>query len=99
MRDTLKYDEESGTAKQGAETYKSDDFMNAYNLVSHEDKLDTEELLLRTFVAVFLLKLFHFNKFFTEESQEEFLTDQEVFIGEIIIHLINSLPQNVHDVA
>ena len=32
------------------------------NLVSHEDKLTGEEILLRTFIAVFLVRLLQFNK-------------------------------------
>ena len=105
-----KHNDKSGTFGEEEEEYRSDDFVNAFNLVCHEDKMDEEDHLLRTFVTVFLLKLLQFNNYFGTNSiiptrpsdqggDEVLLTDQELFIGKIILHFTNTFPQNVHDIA
>lgn len=98
------HDDRTGALEE-EEEYRSDDFLNAFNLVCHEDKMDDEEHFLRTFVAVFLLKLLQFNGFFGEPREEENLmrdaelSEQELFIGTVILHFTNTFPQNVHDIA
>ena len=82
--------------------YREDDLVNAFNLVCHEDKVTEEEQLLRTFVAVFLLKLLQFNNFFGNYSETETfaeLSDRDLYIGTLILHFTHSFPQNVHDIA
>ena len=64
--------------------------------------MSEEEHLLRTFVAVFLIKLLQFNNYFGNYSEAETfenLTDKELFIGKLLLHFTNSLPQNIHDIA
>jgi len=98
LKDTLKYDESAGTQEK-VSSYRSDDFEIAYNLVSHKDSLDSESYLLRTFIAVFLLKLLKFNKFFPPSIENLESSKEELYIGQIILHFVISLPQNVHDIA
>ena len=101
LRDSLeRHDETAGASTN--DQYQHDDLVNAYNLVSHEDKLTEEEHLLRTLVSVFLLKLLQFNNYFgnyTEEESFNSLSEQEVFIGTLLLHFSNNLPQNIHDIA
>ncbi|XP_023338753.1 SET and MYND domain-containing protein 4 isoform X2 [Eurytemora carolleeae] len=104
LKDELSHDETSGAEIERSSEYKSEDFFNAYNLVCHEDKLDSEEFLLRTFVSTFLLKLLQFNNFFSEQQQQQQqqaveISEKEKFIGTLLLHFINTLPQNVHDIA
>jgi len=100
LRARLNHDETAGAETERSSEYLSDDFINAFNLVSHEDKLESEEYLLRTFVAAFLLKLLRFNKFFPDEqANEDELDEKSIFIGKLLLHFIITLPQNVHDIA
>jgi hypothetical protein len=107
LRERLGSHDDTAVGEEGV--YRSDDFINAFNLVCHEDKMDEEEHLLRTFVAVFLLKLLQFNNFFGEEASREQIngdvheevemSEKELFIGTILLHFTNTFPQNVHDIA
>ena len=112
LRERLeKHNDKSGTFGGDEGEYRSDDFVNAFNLVCHEDKMNEEDHLLRTFVTVFLLKLLQFNNFFGANTtnaipsqrngggEDVLLTDQELFIGTMILHFTNTFPQNVHDIA
>ena len=64
LRDKMEnHNDKSGSFGEAGEKYLSDDFLNAFNLVCHEDKMGEEDHLLRTFVAVFLLTLLQFNNF------------------------------------
>jgi len=101
LKDCLESHDDTSGAKSDVE-YRTEDFVNTFNLVCHEDKMDSEEHLLRTFVAVFLLKMLQFNNFFgncTEEEKFEELSEKELFIGKLILHFTNTFPQNVHDIA
>ena len=109
LREKISHHDDRAGALGEDEEYRSDDFVNAFNLVCHEDKNEDEDHLLRTFVAVFLLKLLQFNNYFgviSEEQQlrerqnEEIdLSEKELFIGTLILHFTNTFPQNVHDIA
>ena len=44
--------------------YRSDDFLNLYALMAHEETLNTEEWLLRTLISIFLLKSLQLSQFF-----------------------------------
>ena len=95
-------DHNDTTGASTSTEYRPDDYINAFNLVCHEDKMTEEEHLLRTFVSVFLLKLLQFNNYFGNfDVNETFenLTEKEAFIGKLLLHFTNSLPQNVHDIA
>lgn len=101
LKDRLtSHDDTSGAL--GDNEYRTEDFINTFNLVCHEDKMDSEDHLLRTFVAVFLLKMLQFNNFFgnfTENEKFEELSEKELFLGKLLLHFTNTFPQNVHDIA
>lgn len=84
--------------------YRSDDFRNLFNLVAQEDKIDNEDWFLRTFIACFLLKLLTKTSFFdTQESdilaENCQLTEDELYVGTILLEMINVCPSNVHDIS
>ena len=103
LREKLSSHNDQAGATEEIEKYNSDDFQKAFNLVCHEDKMDEEDHLLRTFVSIFLFKLLKFNNFFGnaayEETREDELSEKELFIATIILHFTNTFPQNVHDIA
>ena len=101
LRESLENHDDTAGANTDT-LYTGDDFINAFNLVSHEDKMTEEEHLLRTFVSVFLLKLLQFNNYFGNFDEDETfqeLSEKEEFIGTLLLHFSNSLPQNIHDIA
>ena len=51
-----------------ATIYRSDDFLNLYALMAHEETLNTEEWLLRTLISIFLLKSLQLSQFFKNIS-------------------------------
>ena len=90
------------TVRTDDDVYKSDDILNAANLVCHDDKLEKDDHLLRTFIAVFLLKLLQFNNYFGNYSDsEQFseLSEKERYVGGLLLHFLYTFPQNVHDIA
>lgn len=101
LKDSMDSHDDTSGALTDSE-YHTEDFINTFNLVCHEDKMDPEEHLLRTFVAVFLLKMLQFNNYFgnwTENEKFVELSEKELFIGKLILHFTNTFPQNVHDIA
>ena len=48
--------DESFGAELTNSVYKSDDFMNLYNLMAHEDSLTPDDWFLRTLVSIFLFR-------------------------------------------
>ena len=113
--------ERSRSEKKGVEggdsagdIYRSEDFLNLYALMAHEEDLDTEEWILRTLVAVFLLKSLQLTNFFKNnkgkdqrtngvaaevEGNSETLTEDELLVCKIILRMINICPTNCHDVS
>merc|ERR1711915_218733 len=93
----------NGIEKERKNQYLSDDFMNVFNLISHEDKLDEEELFLRTLIAVFLGELLSMNDFTRTENEDENLGEEndikKIFIAKLLLHFLFNIPQNVHDIA
>ena len=51
--------------------YHSNDFLNLYALMAHEETLNTDEWLLRTLIAIFLLKCLQITGFFKSVSHNK----------------------------
>ena len=58
-KQNTKEDSQSATT-----VYHSNDFLNLYGLMAHEETLNTEDWLLRTLIAIFLLKSLRMTGFF-----------------------------------
>ena len=77
-------------------TYLSSDFINVYSLMDHEDSLDEDTWILRTLVAVFLLKNFQMVGY-VPGSQG--LDEDAKYLGTILLKLLNICPSNCHDIS
>ncbi|XP_054271330.1 SET and MYND domain-containing protein 4 [Macrosteles quadrilineatus] len=85
--------------------YKSDDYRRVYNLVNHGSDRSAEDFLHRTVVAVFLLRCLKTTDYFkmqdenTITTNEKMLSENEKFIGGLILRHIQSLQFNSHEVS
>ncbi len=100
---TTKDLEARAEAAEAERVYLSSDFRNLYNLTAHEDSITNDQWIIRTLVAVFLLKCLKLTTFF-DQSQSAILddcqlTENELFIGTVLLRLLNIFPCNVHDIA
>uniref|UniRef100_A0A1B6J8P5 Protein-lysine N-methyltransferase SMYD4 n=2 Tax=Homalodisca liturata TaxID=320908 RepID=A0A1B6J8P5_9HEMI len=85
--------------------YKSSDYTTVYNLVNHASQRSTEDFLHRTLMAVFLLRCLQTTGYFQHQNEnviktnEKTLTDDEKFIGGLILRHLQSLQFNSHEVS
>jgi hypothetical protein len=94
--------EKAGTSCNMNEVYLSADFRTAYNLMAHEGTITDEMWRLRTFVAVFLLKCLKQAEFFKDDTSKtvtDGLTENEIFVGAVLLQLLNVMPCNCHDIS
>lgn len=113
-QNTLEYfnkiNEELDTKPNGV--YKSNDYRNVYNLVSHEDKRTKQDFVHRSQMAIFLVKLLEISGYFdskprySEISTDELKTmavaekykDSVELIGGLILKNLQILQFNAHEV-
>ena len=96
-------DESKGVTSGLSQSYSSDDFVNVYCLMAHEDSVDDDTWLLRSLVALYLLKCFkHSTDFFGQPqpvTDNKDLTPEECFVGAVLLRLLNICPTNCHDIS
>ncbi|CAF4836224.1 unnamed protein product [Pieris macdunnoughi] len=92
--------------------YKSNDYRNIYNLVSHEGKRTKQDLLHRSHMAVFLVKLLELSGYFDTKPRETLIDIDEIktmgvaeryrddveLFGGLILKNIQVLQFNAHEV-
>ena len=82
---------------------KSIEFKQPYlaviNLVGLDEQRKTENKNARTMMAVALLKVLKAAKYFPDKSDADTFTDDEIFIGSLILRHLNVLQFNAHEVA
>lgn len=71
--------------------------------MTHEDKRTVEDIFHRTFMACWLLRLLKTTNYFPEnvktpDSSEEQLSNEELFIGHLLLHNLQLLQFNAHEV-
>lgn len=71
--------------------------------MSHEDKRTVEDIFHRTFMACWLLRLLKTTSYFPEniktpDTSEDLLSNEELFIGHLILHNLQLLQFNAHEV-
>lgn len=98
LRDKISTPDHTAVLEDGVE-YSSHDILNAVNLVCHDDKMEKDDILLRTFVSVFMLKLLQFNNYLGAYQEDQALGEKELLVGKLLLHFTNTFPQNVHDIA
>lgn len=79
--------------------YESQDYDTVFNLCKHENVRKHEEYLHLTFMAIFLLRLLKTTDYFGEESYDEILSDDEKLIGGLMLHHLQLLQFNAHEIA
>nr|XP_012223994.1 PREDICTED: SET and MYND domain-containing protein 4 [Linepithema humile] len=103
FRDRLKNSE--NVSKFSAKNpYLGDDYINFYNLVTHEDKRLPEDLFHRAYMAAWLFRLLKTGEYFPEnvkttDSAESRLSDEELFISELLLHNLQLLQFNSHEIS
>jgi len=72
-------------------------------IVTHEDKRLPEDLFHRAYMAAWLFRLLKTGEYFPEnvksaDSAESRLSDEELFISELLLHNLQLLQFNSHEV-
>jgi len=92
------HDKTSGQTKEQKEPYVSGDYRNYYNLVNHHDQRKMGDIFHRAMFTVFLLRCLQSQGYFPEPAQDQ-LTEDELFIGGLLMHFMELLQFNAHEVA
>ncbi|XP_043467770.1 SET and MYND domain-containing protein 4-like isoform X2 [Leptopilina heterotoma] len=84
--------------------YKGSDYEALHGMVTHEDKRTVEDIFHRTFMACWLLRLLKTTSYFPEnvktpDSSEEQLSNEELFIGHLLLHNLQLLQFNAHEIS
>ncbi|XP_066968719.1 SET and MYND domain-containing protein 4-like [Macrobrachium rosenbergii] len=83
--------------------HRPDDYVSVYNMVALPEKRSPEDFLERSLMACFLLKVLqrmHFFGRWDEESPpDKELTEDEVFIGSLLLRHLQILQFNSHEVT
>ncbi|XP_011695563.1 PREDICTED: SET and MYND domain-containing protein 4 [Wasmannia auropunctata] len=94
------------TPKISAENpYRGDDYANTfYNLVTHEDKRLPEDIFHRAYMAAWLFRLLRFSNYLPEnvktaDSADSRLSDEELFIAGLLLHNLQLLQFNSHEIS
>ena len=73
-------------------------YMALFNLVGLDEERWEEDVFTRSMMAVALLKILKEAKYFPDKSDAETFTDDEIFIGSLILRHLNVLQFNAHEV-
>jgi len=73
-------------------------YVSLFNLVGLQKERWAEDIFARTMMAVALLKILKKSLYFPDRSDAETFTDDEIFIGSLILHHLNVLQFNAHEV-
>ncbi|XP_012543048.1 SET and MYND domain-containing protein 4 [Monomorium pharaonis] len=84
--------------------YRGADYANTfYNLVTHEDKRLSEDIFHRAYMAAWLLRLLRAGEYLenikTADSADSKLSDEELFIAELLLHNLQLLQFNSHEIS
>ena len=73
-------------------------YLYIFNLVGLDGERWSEDAFARTLMAVGLLKVLKAAKYFPEKSEPDTFTDDEIFIGSLLLRHLNILQFNAHEV-
>ncbi|XP_043190346.1 SET and MYND domain-containing protein 4-like [Amphibalanus amphitrite] len=79
--------------------YSGQDYGAVYRLVAHTDRRTPETLFPLTLMAVFMLRCLQFQGYFGDEVDTAVLDDRRRFVGGLLLHHIQLVPYNAHEVA
>ena len=80
-------DERAGVSGRQKDVYRSEDFVNALNLVALEEYVSNEDWLARCFVTAFLLKLLRIKGFFEGFGQAKELREEQLSVGNVLLQV------------
>ncbi|KAI4479584.1 hypothetical protein M0804_010981 [Polistes exclamans] len=84
--------------------YKGNDYESFHDLVTHEDQRTSEDIFHRAYIAAWLLRLVKTTTYLpnndkTPDSFEVKLSDAELFVGELLLHHLQLLQFNSHEIS
>ncbi|XP_015187287.1 PREDICTED: SET and MYND domain-containing protein 4-like [Polistes dominula] len=84
--------------------YNGNDYESFHDLVTHEDQRTSEDIFHRAYIAAWLLRLVKTTKYLpnndkTPDSSEVKLSDAELFVGELLLHHLQLLQFNSHEIS
>ncbi|XP_014485617.1 PREDICTED: SET and MYND domain-containing protein 4-like [Dinoponera quadriceps] len=84
--------------------YLGDDYATFYNLVTHEDKRLPEDIFHRAYMAAWLFRLLRSSDYLPEhvksaDSPTSRLSDEELFIAGLLLHNLQLLQFNSHEIS
>jgi len=92
------HDETSGQTKTQSDVYKSDDYRNYFNLVSHHGERKTGDMFHRAMFTIFLVRCLKSQNYFPK-SEKMVLSEDELYIAGLVYHFLEVLQFNAHEVA
>lgn len=92
------HDKTSGQTKEQTEVYQSGDYRNYFNLVNHHGKRPTGDIFHRAMFSVYLLRCLQSQGYFADSPGDN-LSEDEVLIGTLLMHFLEVLQFNAHEVA
>jgi len=92
------HDKTSGQTKEQTDVYESGDYRNYFNLVNHHSERKTGDVFHRSMFSVFLLRCLQSQGYFPNKPGDK-LTEEETFIGTLLMHFLEVLQFNAHEVA
>jgi len=92
------HDKTSGQTTEQKDVYVSGDYRNYFNLVNHHSERKTGDIFHRSMFTVFLLRCLQSQGYFPNTPGET-ATEDEIFIGTVLMHFLEVLQFNAHEVA
>lgn len=81
--------------------HRAGDYLDAFNLVTHETKRNVDDLFHRTNMALFLFECLRASGFFGKKAttKGETPSADEVFVGSLLVHHVQFLQFNAHEIS
>lgn len=79
--------------------YHGSDYKRLYNLCTHNSIRPKGEFVHYGFMAIYLLRLLKLTSYFSYEAKDDQLTEQECYIGGLILRHLQILQFNAHELS
>lgn len=79
--------------------YNGSDYERLYNLCTHGSMRPKGEFVHYGFMAIYLLRLLKMTNYFPYEAKDDHLTEEECFIGGLILRHLQILQFNAHELS
>lgn len=93
------HDESSGSTNNQNSQYKSQDYRNYFNLVTHHSERKVGDIFHRAMLTVMLLRCMKKFGYFGPDANDDVVTDDECYVGSILSHFLEVNQFNAHEVA